>query len=173
VSRRAARTCRSFRLTITLACLDAGRQRERIQDITVSVSRISLCRFLPCGRQYCARGVAKSKRCCAPALGCLAPQSCRSLDIAEKRLPQDGRLSLKIADGRSVSPCPPSLPGHRERGLLLLLYLYKLGSAALGSWCALAWSHISRRSLTSFIPQHTGILLVTGPTARLLKTTTL
>ena len=44
------------------------------------------------------------------------------LDIAEKRLPQDGRISLKIA-GRAVDVRVSTMPsGHGERVVLRLLY---------------------------------------------------
>ena len=50
-----------------------------------------------------------------------ASRSCRSLDIAEKRLPQDGRISLKIA-GRSVDVRVSTIPsGHGERVVLRIL----------------------------------------------------
>ena len=43
------------------------------------------------------------------------------LDIAEKRLPQDGRISLKIA-GRAVDVRVSTMPsGHGERVVLRLL----------------------------------------------------
>ena len=43
------------------------------------------------------------------------------LDIAEKRLPQDGRISLKIA-GRAVDVRVSTIPsGHGERVVLRIL----------------------------------------------------
>jgi len=82
------------------------------------------------------------------------------LDIAEKRLPQDGRISLRIA-GRAVDVRVSTLPcGHGERVVMRLLDkqagrldLEHLGMAPDG---LARVEHIIRRP-------H-GIILVTGPT---------
>lgn len=82
------------------------------------------------------------------------------LDIAEKRLPQDGRISLKIA-GRPVDIRVSTLPsGHGERVVLRILDkqagrldLNHLGMAAN-----------TRESLARLIQKPHGIILVTGPT---------
>ena len=90
------------------------------------------------------------------------------LDIAEKRLPQDGRITLRIG-GRPVDVRVSTLPtGHGERAVLRLLEkdagrldLGKLGMApgTLGEFDRL-------------VRQPHGIVLVTGPTGS-GKTTTL
>ncbi|MDM7323329.1 MAG: type II secretion system ATPase GspE [Gammaproteobacteria bacterium] len=90
------------------------------------------------------------------------------LDIAEKRLPQDGRIALKLA-GRPVDVRVSTLPSaHGERVVLRLLDkqagrldLERLGMAP----------HIRTR-LEQLIHRPHGILLVTGPTGS-GKTTTL
>ncbi len=90
------------------------------------------------------------------------------LDIAEKRLPQDGRIGLKIA-GRPVDVRVSTIPaGHGERVVLRLLDkqagrldLIQLGMAA-----------DDRARLESIIARPHGIFLVTGPTGS-GKTTTL
>jgi len=90
------------------------------------------------------------------------------LDIAEKRLPQDGRITLRIA-GRPVDVRVSSLPtGHGERVVLRLLdkEAGRLDLEKLG---------MSTRTLAGFdklVQQPHGIVLVTGPTGS-GKTTTL
>ncbi len=90
------------------------------------------------------------------------------LDIAEKRLPQDGRISLRIG-GRAVDVRVSTLPSaHGERAVLRLLDKgeSKFSLESLG---------MSGDVLTRFdnlIQQPHGIVLVTGPTGS-GKTTTL
>jgi len=91
-----------------------------------------------------------------------------SLDIAEKRLPQDGRITLRIA-GRPVDVRVSTLPtGHGERVVLRLLDKQqgRLELAALGM------SDPTREQMGELIGQAHGIVLVTGPTGS-GKTTTL
>ena len=90
------------------------------------------------------------------------------LDIAEKRLPQDGRIGLKIA-GRPVDVRVSTIPaGHGERVVLRLLdkQAGKLDLKQLG----MAPDTLS--VLSDVIQRPHGILLVTGPTGS-GKTTTL
>lgn len=90
------------------------------------------------------------------------------LDIAEKRLPQDGRIALRIA-GRPVDVRVSTLPtGHGERVVLRLLdkSAGRLDLEKLG----LRSETLSR--LQHLLQQPHGILLVTGPTGS-GKTTTL
>jgi len=90
------------------------------------------------------------------------------LDIAEKRLPQDGRIALRVG-GRPIDVRVSTLPtGHGERAVLRLLdkqagrlELEKLGMATE-----------RRAQLDRLIRQPHGIVLVTGPTGS-GKTTTL
>ena len=90
------------------------------------------------------------------------------LDIAEKRLPQDGRITIKVG-GKSIDVRVSTLPtGFGERAVLRILdkeegrkTLHELG--------------MSPKCLSSFstlITQPNGIVLVTGPTGS-GKTTTL
>lgn len=90
------------------------------------------------------------------------------LDIAEKRLPQDGRISLRVA-GRAVDVRVSTLPsGHGERVVLRLLDK-KAGRLDLEQ---LGLCQRDRHRLDELIHKPNGILLVTGPTGS-GKTTTL
>ncbi|MEZ5649017.1 MAG: type II secretion system ATPase GspE [Burkholderiaceae bacterium] len=82
------------------------------------------------------------------------------LDIAEKRLPQDGRITLRIG-GRPVDVRVSTLPtGHGERAVLRLLdkQAGRLDLETLGM------SPENRRAFDTLIHQPHGIVLVTGPT---------
>jgi general secretion pathway protein E len=90
------------------------------------------------------------------------------LDIAEKRLPQDGRISLRIA-GRAVDVRVSTIPaGHGERVVLRLLDK-QAGRLDLDS---LGMDSVTQRHIDEVIHKPNGILLVTGPTGS-GKTTTL
>ena len=91
-----------------------------------------------------------------------------SLDIAEKRLPQDGRIALKLG-GRSVDVRMSTLPtGSGERVVLRLLDQ----DAARLDLGALGMSDETLATIDRLIREPHGILLVTGPTGS-GKTTTL
>jgi general secretion pathway protein E len=89
------------------------------------------------------------------------------LDIAEKRLPQDGRISLRIG-GRAVDVRVSTLPSaHGERAVLRLLDKgeWKFTLESLG---------MSGQVLARFkalVQQPHGIVLVTGPTGSGKSTT--
>ncbi|TFG39392.1 MAG: type II secretion system protein GspE, partial [Chromatiales bacterium] len=90
------------------------------------------------------------------------------LDIAEKRLPQDGRISLKVA-GRAVDVRVSTMPsGHGERVVLRLLdkQAGRLNLTTLGM------DEVATKSMDKLIHTPHGIILVTGPTGS-GKTTTL
>ncbi|MCP4492944.1 MAG: type II secretion system ATPase GspE [Gammaproteobacteria bacterium] len=90
------------------------------------------------------------------------------LDIAEKRLPQDGRISLKVAN-RPVDIRVSTLPsGHGERVVMRILDK-QAGRLDLHH---LGMSDDARKRLSQMIQKPHGILLVTGPTGS-GKTTTL
>ncbi len=91
-----------------------------------------------------------------------------SLDIAEKRLPQDGRIALKLGD-KQVDVRMSTLPtGPGERVVLRLL---DKDSAKL-DLTALGMSELTREAIDRLIREPHGIVLVTGPTGS-GKTTTL
>jgi general secretion pathway protein E len=90
------------------------------------------------------------------------------LDIAERRLPQDGRISLRIG-GKSVDVRVSTLPSaHGERAVLRLLdksdAKFSLQSLGMSGEVLDRFQHLIR--------QPHGIVLVTGPTGS-GKTTTL
>jgi general secretion pathway protein E len=90
------------------------------------------------------------------------------LDIAEKRFPQDGRITLKIA-GKIVDIRVSTLPtGHGERAVLRILEKdgQRLDLSKLGM------SEVTKAKVDSLVNQPHGIFLVTGPTGS-GKTTTL
>ncbi len=90
------------------------------------------------------------------------------LDIAEKRLPQDGRISLRIG-GRAIDVRVSTLPGvHGERAVLRLL---DKGEAKF-SLQSLGMQGDTYRRFSELTAQPHGIVLVTGPTGS-GKTTTL
>jgi general secretion pathway protein E len=90
------------------------------------------------------------------------------LDIAEKRLPQDGRITLRIG-GKPVDVRVSTLPtGHGERAVLRLLDK-EAGRLDLGH---LGMSPDLLPQFDKLINQPHGIVLVTGPTGS-GKTTTL
>ncbi|HKY90269.1 MAG TPA: type II secretion system ATPase GspE [Nevskiaceae bacterium] len=91
-----------------------------------------------------------------------------NLDIAEKRLPQDGRISLRLA-GRQVDVRVATLPtGFGERAVLRLLDK-EGGRLELPS---LGMDEATLASVDRLIHEPHGIVLVTGPTGS-GKTTTL
>ena len=90
------------------------------------------------------------------------------LDIAEKRLPQDGRITLKVG-GKPLDVRVSTLPtGFGERAVLRLLDK-EAGRLTLSN---LGMSDTCMDGVDGLIRQPHGILLVTGPTGS-GKTTTL
>ena len=90
------------------------------------------------------------------------------LDISEKRLPQDGRISLRLGT-RAIDVRVSTLPGaHGERAVLRLLDK----TEARFSLEALGMSGEVLQGFDRLIRQPHGIVLVTGPTGS-GKTTTL
>ena len=90
------------------------------------------------------------------------------LDIAEKRLPQDGRISLRIA-GRAVDVRVSTMPsGHGERVVLRILDK-QAGRLDLQN---LGMDDETLKRMDQLVHRPHGIVLVTGPTGS-GKTTTL
>lgn len=82
------------------------------------------------------------------------------LDIAEKRLPQDGRISLKLA-GRPVDVRVSTLPTEHGERVVMRLLDKQAGRLDLSH---LGMSDEVLAALTKIISQPHGIVLVTGPT---------
>ena len=113
------------------------------------------------------REVLQSKRAVAP-LVVSRVKVMSKLDIAEKRLPQDGRIGLRIA-GRAVDVRVSTIPsGHGERVVLRILDK-QAGRLELS---ALGMDPTTGGLIDELIHKPHGILLVTGPTGS-GKTTTL
>jgi general secretion pathway protein E len=90
------------------------------------------------------------------------------LDIAEKRLPQDGRIALRVA-GKPIDVRVSTIPtGHGERVVLRLLdkQAGRLDLSRLGM------DDVTLAQMDGLIREPHGIVLVTGPTGS-GKTTTL
>ncbi len=139
--------------------------RERASDLHIEVFEgRSLVRFRIDGT---LRDVLEPPRALHAALVSRV-KVMASLDIAEKRLPQDGRITLRIA-GRAVDVRVSTLPtGHGERVVLRLLDKQQ-GRLELTS---LGMSDPTRDKVSELTRQAHGIVLVTGPTGS-GKTTTL
>jgi general secretion pathway protein E len=139
--------------------------REGASDIHIEpFEQISVVRFRIDGS---LRDVVRPKKAIHAAL-ISRIKIMAQLDIAEKRLPQDGRISLRIG-GKPVDVRVSTLPtGYGERAVLRLL-------DKQGGQLDLENLGMSAGVLTLFdklIAQPYGIVLVTGPTGS-GKTTTL
>lgn len=89
------------------------------------------------------------------------------LNIAEKRLPQDGRMSIRVA-GRQVDIRISALPTHH--GERLVLRLLEKSSQPL-NLDTLGLTSKQRRQLEQQLEQPHGVILVTGPTGSGKSTT--
>ncbi|WP_221798984.1 type II secretion system ATPase GspE [Oceanobacter mangrovi] len=90
------------------------------------------------------------------------------LDIAEKRVPQDGRIALRIG-GREVDVRVSTMPSNHGERVVMRLLDKKAGRLSLSQ---LGMSERDLRVMRNIISKPHGIILVTGPTGS-GKTTTL
>ena len=90
------------------------------------------------------------------------------LDIAEKRIPQDGRISLRVA-GKEVDVRVSTLPSSNGERVVLRLLDKAVGRLELEH---LGIPAVHRDQIRQALSQPHGIILVTGPTGS-GKTTTL
>ena len=139
--------------------------REGASDIHIEpFEQISIVRFRIDGR---LRDIVRPKKAIHAAL-ISRVKIMSQLDIAEKRLPQDGRITLRVG-GKPVDVRVSTLPtGHGERAVLRLLD--KEGSRL--DLQQLGMSQNTQAQFDHLIGQPHGIVLVTGPTGS-GKTTTL
>jgi general secretion pathway protein E len=139
--------------------------REGASDIHIEpFEQISIVRFRIDGR---LRDIVRPKKAIHAAL-ISRVKIMSQLDIAEKRLPQDGRITLRVG-GKPVDVRVSTLPtGHGERVVLRLLDKEggRLDLQQLGM------SQNTQAQFDHLISQPHGIVLVTGPTGS-GKTTTL
>jgi len=113
------------------------------------------------------REVLQPQRVLAPLLVSRIKVMAR-LDIAEKRLPQDGRISLRVA-GRAVDVRVSTLPSGNGERVVLRLLDKQAGRLDLGH---LGMAQHTMKTSDQLINKPHGIILVTGPTGS-GKTTTL
>ena len=90
-----------------------------------------------------------------------------SLDIAEKRLPQDGRIALRLA-GRQVDVRVSTLPTTHGERIVLRLLDKGSGQRSLDS---LGMAPDTVKPFAELLKEPHGILLVTGPTGSGKSTT--
>ena len=113
------------------------------------------------------REVVKPKRELAPLLVSRIKVMAR-LDIAEKRIPQDGRISLRIG-GREVDVRVSTMPASNGERVVLRLLDKQAGRLRMEN---LGMSEDGLKLLRDIVHRPHGIFLVTGPTGS-GKTTTL
>jgi general secretion pathway protein E len=113
------------------------------------------------------REVVQPKRALAPLLISRIKVMAK-LDIAEKRVPQDGRIALRIG-GREVDVRVSTMPSSHGERIVMRLLDKQAGRLNVRQ---LAMSNTDLNNLLSAIQKPHGIILVTGPTGS-GKTTTL
>src|SRR5690554_1403697 len=112
------------------------------------------------------REVVQPKRALAPLLVSRIKVMAK-LDIAEKRVPQDGRIALRVA-GREVDIRVSTMPSSSGERVVLRLLDKQAGAIHLES---LGMAPDDLKILRKLIHRPYGILLVTGPTGSGKSTT--
>jgi len=113
------------------------------------------------------REVLQPRRALAPLLVSRIKVMAK-LDIAEKRVPQDGRISLLMA-GREVDVRVSTMPSSAGERVVMRLLDKQAGKMDMGK---LGMADSDLKVMTDLLGRPHGILLVTGPTGS-GKTTTL
>ncbi|NUP06143.1 MAG: type II secretion system ATPase GspE [Polyangiaceae bacterium] len=140
--------------------------RERASDIHIEPEeRDVVVRFRVDGELYIVRRASRQFMANIVA----RVKIMASLNIAEKRLPQDGRITLKIA-GKSVDIRVSTVPTSRGFERIVMRILQK--TSVLLSLEDLGFAYREFRIMDELINRPDGIILVTGPTGS-GKTTTL
>ncbi len=140
--------------------------RERASDIHIEPEeRDVVVRYRIDGELYVARRA--SKQFMSPIIARVKIMA--ALNIAEKRLPQDGRITLKIA-GKSVDIRVSTVPTSRGFERIVMRILHK--TSVLLGLDDLGFAPREYGLMDELITRPDGIILVTGPTGS-GKTTTL
>jgi general secretion pathway protein E len=140
--------------------------KERASDIHIEPEeREVLVRYRIDGQLYVARKASRQFMSSVVA----RVKIMAGLNIAEKRLPQDGRISLKIA-GRSIDVRVSTIPTSREAERIVMRLLHKTNIRL--DLHELGFSSRDYHLMDQLIHRPNGIVLVTGPTGS-GKTTTL
>lgn len=84
-----------------------------------------------------------------------------SMDISERRIPQDGRIKLTLSKSRAVDFRVNTLP--TLWGEKIVLRILDPSSAQLGI-DALGYEPVQKQQYLNALHQHQGLILVTGPT---------
>jgi len=90
------------------------------------------------------------------------------IDIAERRVPQDGRIKMKVA-GNRIDFRVSALPAYHGESIVLRILRPESANVGIG---ALGFNEDDYKRFQEIIKRPTGIFLVTGPTGS-GKTTTL
>ncbi|MFO7181233.1 MAG: type II secretion system ATPase GspE [Pseudomonadota bacterium] len=140
--------------------------KERASDIHIEPEeREVIVRYRVDGQLYVARRASRQFMSSVIA----RVKIMAGLNIAEKRLPQDGRISLRIA-GRSIDVRVSTIPTSREHERIVMRLLHKTN--VLLDLADLGFGKRDYVLMDQLINRPDGIILVTGPTGS-GKTTTL
>jgi general secretion pathway protein E len=140
--------------------------KERASDIHIEPEdREVLVRYRVDGRLFVARRASRQFMSSVVA----RVKIMAGLNIAEKRLPQDGRISLKIS-GRAIDVRVSTIPTSRDHERIVMRMLHKTN--VLLDLKDLGFSERDYGLMDHLINRPDGIILVTGPTGS-GKTTTL
>jgi general secretion pathway protein E len=140
--------------------------KERASDIHIEPEEKEvLVRYRIDGELYVARRASRQFMSSVVA----RVKIMAGLNIAEKRLPQDGRISLKIA-GRSIDVRVSTIPTSRDAERIVMRLLHKTN--VLLDLTDLGFAQRDYHLMSQLIERPDGIILVTGPTGS-GKTTTL